>query len=87
MAFHDYKTLQKREKVWTFEELKVEYEKLSKEIKHLKKENSEYYTENKKLENEIKYFKAEKKDFKYIQENLNEEIRMLKRQLSHLNKN
>ncbi len=87
MAFHDYKTLNKKEKVWTFESLKVEYEKLNKEVKHLKKENSEYYTENKKLEAEIKYFKDEKKNFKYLQENLDEEIKMLKKQLAHFQKN
>ena len=61
MPFHDYKKLHKKERVWTFDELKAEQEKLTKDVKHFKKECSEYCTENKKLLEEIHHFKSEKK--------------------------
>jgi len=86
MPIHEYKKLTIKEKDWTFESLKAEYTKLNAEVKHLKKDNADYYSENKKKDEEIKGLKADKKDMKNVQISLEEEIKMLKKEIAQLQK-
>ncbi len=87
MPTHEYKKLPIKEKDWTFESLKAEYTKLSGEVKHLKKDNADLYSENKKKDDEIKSLKADKKDMKNMMVSFEEEVKMLKKQIAQLMKN
>lgn len=86
MANKEYKVLSKKEKVWTFESLREEYEKVKRDVLHMKKENSEYYSEAKAKDDEIKNLKADKKELKMTISTLNEEIKLLQRELKHFKK-
>ncbi len=86
MPAHEYKKLPSKEKEWTFESLKIEYTKLNAEVKHLKKDNADYYAENKQKDIEIKNLKSDKKDMKNVIVSLEEEIHLLKKQLAQLQK-
>ena len=84
MPTHEYKKLPVKEKEWTFESLKAEFQKLNGEVKHLRKDNADYYSENKRKDEEIKSLKADKKDIKNMLLSLEEEIKMLKKQIAQL---
>ncbi len=84
MPAHEYKKLPNKEKEWTFESLKTEYDKLNAEVKHLRKDNGDYYAENKQKDLEIKNLKTDKKDMKNMFVSLEEEIKMLKKQIAQL---
>jgi len=87
MPTHEYKKLPSKEKEWTFESLKAAYTKLNAEVKHLKKDNADYYSENKQKDLEIKNLKVDKKDMKNLVVCLEDEIKMLKKQIAQLIKN